>query len=267
MTKETICVDCDHPQSLCICADFNWPPGSVLVVEGEASASPGRSEAPKTHFLAQGEAQQEHEKLPTQWNCPFCGYGEYKNRDDWKQRVVGHIACCNCAPPAPPETPTVEDAKAELLSTLKAVITHALESDKPFVLIPDDYLEEIDALIAAVQAAPQQNDAITHARQQVIDHLCDCDTTAAHGHSRAVCQQAGIEVIDALIVAVQSSAPPETAHDILTRVDARLRSKLTPALNTGTALEALILVAETIREMRAESADLGSERLRVVARC
>jgi len=52
----------------------------------------------------------------------------------------------------PDDTLTVEAAKADLLSTLKAVITHALESDQPLVVIPDDYLEEVDALIAAVRA-------------------------------------------------------------------------------------------------------------------
>lgn len=30
----------------------------------------------------------------TLWECPFCGYGEYKNRDDWKRRMDDHMAQC-----------------------------------------------------------------------------------------------------------------------------------------------------------------------------
>lgn len=32
--------------------------------------------------------------LPEQWNCPFCGYGEYKNRADWDRRLSNHIDYC-----------------------------------------------------------------------------------------------------------------------------------------------------------------------------
>lgn len=42
--------------------------------------------------------------------------------------------------------------------------------------------------------------------------------------------------------------------DLLAALDARIRAKCTPALNTGTALDAMILVGEAIRELREESA-------------
>lgn len=41
-----------------------------------------------------------------------------------------------------------------------------------------------------------------------------------------------------------------TRDEILTDFETRLRAKFTPALNTGSAMDALQLVGETIRELR-----------------
>lgn len=35
-----------------------------------------------------------HACLPPQWTCPHCGYGEYKNRDDWQVRFADHLDYC-----------------------------------------------------------------------------------------------------------------------------------------------------------------------------
>jgi hypothetical protein len=32
--------------------------------------------------------------VPPQWNCSSCGYGEYKNREDWEARAVEHLKVC-----------------------------------------------------------------------------------------------------------------------------------------------------------------------------
>jgi hypothetical protein len=40
------------------------------------------------------------------------------------------------------------------------------------------------------------------------------------------------------------------AEDILTQFEERLRAKFTPSLNTGTAMDALVLVGEVLRDMR-----------------
>ncbi len=43
-----------------------------------------------------------------------------------------------------------------------------------------------------------------------------------------------------------------TPTECLTELETRMTARFTPSLNTASALEALILVAETIREMKAE---------------
>lgn len=48
--------------------------------------------------------------LPAQWNCPYCGYGEYRNRADWERRAADHIVECNMRPREPePEEATPFD--------------------------------------------------------------------------------------------------------------------------------------------------------------
>ena len=50
------------------------------------------------------------------------------------------------------------------------------------------------------------------------------------------------------------ATPPHTeTNAIMDRLFKRIESKLTPKLNTGTAMDMLILVAEAMRELRAES--------------
>jgi hypothetical protein len=36
--------------------------------------------------------------LPEQWKCPYCGYGEYRNRHDWEQRFADHLDGCDNNP-------------------------------------------------------------------------------------------------------------------------------------------------------------------------
>ena len=43
-----------------------------------------------------------------------------------------------------------------------------------------------------------------------------------------------------------------SAREVLPILEERIRAKFTPALNTGTAMDALVLVAEAIRELQAE---------------
>lgn len=33
-------------------------------------------------------------RTPAQWNCPYCGYGEYKNHPDWERRAADHVDVC-----------------------------------------------------------------------------------------------------------------------------------------------------------------------------
>ena len=42
------------------------------------------------------------------------------------------------------------------------------------------------------------------------------------------------------------------AREVLPILEERIRAKFTPALNTGTPMDALVLVAEAIRELKAE---------------
>lgn len=37
-------------------------------------------------------------ELPPQWNCPHCGYGEYKVRADWEGRLAEHVEQCGMKP-------------------------------------------------------------------------------------------------------------------------------------------------------------------------
>jgi hypothetical protein len=67
----------------------------------------------------------------------------------------------------PPRSESVEQAKAELLSALAAVIAHAKRhGETAHLLIPDDYIEEIDALIATARAQGRASADQTILRQQ-----------------------------------------------------------------------------------------------------
>ena len=65
--------------------------------------------------------------------------------------------------------------------------------------------------------------------------------TAADGHNDPVAQT----------VACSHAAADET----LTILEEQIRRRFTPELNTGTAMDALILVGEAIRALRAEFTD------------
>lgn len=39
-------------------------------------------------------------QLPEEWHCPYCDYGEYKNRDDWERRAADHVDTCYDKPAA-----------------------------------------------------------------------------------------------------------------------------------------------------------------------
>lgn len=52
-----------------------------------------------------------------------------------------------------------------------------------------------------------------------------------------------------------SKAALAAAREALTIIEERITSKFTPALNHGTAMDALILVAEAQRELQAELTD------------
>lgn len=50
-----------------------------------------------------------------------------------------------------------------------------------------------------------------------------------------------------------------TTIECLKELETRITARFTPSLNTASALEALILVSETIREMKAEAQPLSGE--------
>ena len=58
--------------------------------------------------------------------------------------------------------------------------------------------------------------------------------------------------LNTLLARSGEGTQPMTPTECLTELETRITARFTPSLNTASALEALILVAETIREMKAE---------------
>ena len=80
-------------------------------------------------------------------------------------------------------------------------------------------------------------------------------TAAMHCKHCGVVEQCHEEIglLDALIAAVRAEQQQEIDRQtVLTVLEARIRAKFTPALNTGSAMDALVLVAEALRELKAE---------------
>lgn len=45
------------------------------------------------------------DSLPEEWHCPYCNYGEYRNRADWERRAADHIDQCDKRPMATSSIP------------------------------------------------------------------------------------------------------------------------------------------------------------------
>ena len=58
------------------------------------------------HCICRNPGQTCHSKptiLPGQWNCPHCGYGEYKKHENWLGRMSDHIEQCPSKPKPKPK--------------------------------------------------------------------------------------------------------------------------------------------------------------------
>lgn len=116
----------------------------------------------------------------------------------------------------------------------------------------------LDPLLAALRVIQGETPTVEEAKEYVLKHASEYGSlNRAQASAETINAQAHVvdRAIDALILAVRSAPPlAPSVEGTLAEFDTKLRAKFTPALNTGTAMELMILVSDVIREMSPDAA-------------